>query len=504
MTVQRVVVIGAGMGGLACAARLAAAGRDVVLVEAAAGPGGKLREVMAGGLPSDAGPTVFTMRWVFDELFADCGASFSDQVALTRAHTLASHRWAGADGRVSQLELFASLEQSADAVGNFAGATEAGRFRAFHQRAQQIYHTLEPIYIRGSRPTPLGMFRRAGWRGTPALLRISPFATLWRALGGHFTDPRLRQLFGRYATYCGSSPFQAPATLMLIAHVEQEGLWLVDGGMHRLATAMAQLASACGATLRYGQQVRSIDIAQGRVTGVLLQMPDGSTERLAASQVVFNGDAGALAQGLLGDGARSAAPAPAAAGRSLSALTWNVLTDTGGQALQRHNVLFSNDYTAEFAHLFSGAAPPAHPTVYLCAQDRDPAGRLARPGPERLLALVNAPANSTGAAWSAERTNTCTGAAQAQLARCGLRLAPGLAHATTTTPDDFARLFPGTGGALYGLPSHSWLASFRRPGARSAVAGLYLAGGSAHPGPGVPMATLSGQQAALSVLEDQP
>ena len=118
------------------------------------------------------------------------------------------------------------------------------------------------------------------------MMGISPFTTLWSALGGHFRDPRLRQLFGRYATYCGSSPFSAPATLMLVAHVEQEGVWLVDGGMHRIARALAGLAESKGARFRYGADVARILVENGRTTGVAL----ASGEVLAAGRVVVNAD----------------------------------------------------------------------------------------------------------------------------------------------------------------------------------------------------------------------
>lgn len=487
------VVVGAGVGGLACALALATQGLQVTVIEAAAQPGGKLRPVLLQGQALDAGPTVFTMRWVFDELLDAAGERLQDHLSLRPATTLARHAWREGE----QLDLFADPRRSAEAIGLLAGPAEARRFLAFCARARHIYQALEHPFLRGSRPNPLSLVRRAGWRGLPALARIAPFRSMWAALGDYFHDPRLRQLFGRYATYCGSSPFAAPATLMLVAHVEQDGVWLVDGGMHRLAAVLAGLASRRGVDFRCGTAVDEILVRGGRARGVRL----AGGETLDADAVVFNGDAAALAQGLLGPHARAALPPAAAGQRSLSALTWNLLAPVQQAALLRHNVFFSGDYEAEFRALFGRGELPGDPTIYLCAQDRGDTEGPPPAGHERLLCLVNAPANG-GAPVDEQALARCEQAAFARLARHGLRLAPAGDQALRTTPADFARRFPATGGALYGSASHGWLASFARPGARSRLGGLYLAGGSTHPGPGVPMAALSGRQAAASLLDD--
>ncbi len=180
------------------------------------------------------------MRWVFEEIFADAGAAFADHVTLRPAEILARHAWSARE----RLDLFTDLNRSADAIGDFAGAAEAGRFRDFCDHAARTYATFERSFIRAQRPSPLSLARGAGPRGIADLWRTQPFAMLWDALGAYFHDGRLRQLFGRYATYCGSSPFQATATLMLVAHVEQQGVWLVDGGIYQIATALAPLAAA--------------------------------------------------------------------------------------------------------------------------------------------------------------------------------------------------------------------------------------------------------------------
>ena len=484
---RSVAIVGGGIGGLACAARLAAAGCNVTLCEAAPTLGGKLRQIEVGGHLIDSGPTVLTMRWVFEDLFDACGASLAEALPMTPLAILARHFWP--DG--SKLDLFADRARSADAIGDFAGAPAAQGYRAFCERARRTYEALESSFIRAERPSPLGLVRAAGLTGLPALAAIDPFSTLWKALGRFFADPRLRQLFARYATYCGASPFQAPATLMLVAHVEQEGVWTVTGGISALARAVAALAAGHGATLLTGAPVAEILVAHGRACGV--RLADGDV--IAADRVVLNADHAALAAGLFGAGPSRATPPTRS--RSLSAVTWSILGVASGAELLRHNVFFSGDYPAEFADI-DAKKLPSNPTIYVCAQDRADTAEAPQT-PERLFCIMNAPASSEGGRTDSQAATTSMHTA---IFHAGGHLA--CTASQMTAPEDFARLFPATGGALYGPATHGAMASFRRPGARTAVPGLYLAGGSVHPGPGVPMATLSGMLAARAVLADLP
>ncbi len=492
---RRVVIVGAGMGGLAAAVLLSARGFRVIVLEAADRPGGKMRELHAGGLPIDAGPTVLTMPWAFEQIFDDAGASLSAAVALRRAERIARHAW----GDGSQLDLYSDIERSADAIGCFAGSREAEGYRRFSRRAQAIYETLRDTFIRGPRTGPLGLTARVGLAHIPDLVRISPFTSLWSALEGYFADPRLRQLFGRYATYCGSSPFLAPATLMLVAHVEREGVWLVDGGMARLADALCDLARARGARFRFGRRARRIVVEGGKVAGV--DTDEG--ERISSEAVIWNGDVSALADGSAGpEAARAAAPTPPR-DRSMSALTWAMAAEVQGFPLVRHNVFFCRDTRQEFDDIFGAGRLPRGPTVYVCAQDRDDAGRPGRSsGAERVFCLVNAPARPPESPLTAAEMQSCEQAAFRLLETRGLRIERDPQSIRRTTPEDFAALFPSTRGALYGRATHGWKASFARAGSTTKLPGLYLAGGSVHPGPGIPMAALSGRQAAICVMRD--
>ncbi len=485
----RTVIIGAGVGGLVAALRLAHRGHRVTVLEAAAQPGGKIHTQTVNGAHIDSGPTVFTMRWVFDELLREVGTRLEDHLRLLPLSVLARHFWY--DG--SSLDLFADAERSEAAVADLAGGGEAARFRDFCDRARSVHDTLEAPFMRSQRPGMVELTARLGPRGLAVLSSIGPMRTLWQQMVRQFRDPRLQQLFARYATYCGSSPWQAPATLMLVAQVEMDGVWSVEGGMTALSGMLAHLAAGHGASLRMGCRAQRIDVRQDRVCGVELS----TGEYLPADQVLFNGEAAALREGLLGPAARTAVPAQAPP-RALSALTWAMHAPLSGVALDRHNVFFCPEYQQEFDDIFVHQRLPRLPTVYVCAQDRP--GEVPDGAPERVLALVNAPASGDAPHWRDEDLDTCQATTFSYLNCLGLRLpfaSPGMRR---NSPVDFHRRFPASGGALYGQATHGWTSIFSRPGSRSPVQGLYLAGGSVHPGPGVPMAALSGQLAAEAML----
>jgi 1-hydroxycarotenoid 3,4-desaturase len=491
---SRIAIIGAGVGGLAAALDLTRAGFEVLVLERAMAPGGKLREVEIGGLRMDAGPTVFTLRSVFDQLFADAGESLDQHLKLTAADVLARHAWDSS----THLDLFADLNRSADAIGQFAGAREAHGFVRFVAQAKRTYATLENSFIQASRPSPVDLVRRVGIGGLGDLWNARPFSSLWQSLAGYFSDPRLRQLFGRYATYCGSSPFLAPAVLMLVAHAEQAGVWYIEGGMHRLAETLAALVERRGAKLRYGSEVTKIHAKNGRVSAVEI---DGR-EPIAVDAIVCNADSNALAGGLFGDAASNGVTGTPAARRSLSALTWNLVARTEGFNLAHHSVFFSADYHAEFDDIFRRHRLPTAPTIYLCAQDRRDAAGMRPQQAERLLCLVNAPPTGDTHIFEPAEIASCETRVFSLLEKFGLTVHRRPDAALATSPSDFNSLFPSTGGALYGPASHGWAASFRRAGSRTALPGLYLAGGSTHPGPGLPMAASSGRLAAACVIED--
>ncbi len=486
---DRVAIIGAGVAGLAAAIDLSARSVPVTVFERAASPGGKMRTQTVGGATVDAGPTVLTYREGFEALFSDAGASLGDHLSLTQADILARHAWEASD----QFDLLADPDAAVDEVARFSGDAQARRFRKFQRDGAALYAALEKSFLTNTRPSPPELVLRIALENPAGIAALRPFTSLWNALGDYFPDARLRQLFGRYATYCGASPFAAPATLMMIAHLEQSGVWFVEGGMVRLADAMAALARALGAEIRCGEGVAEVLCEAGRASGVRLE----NGEIIKARAVLANADPDALRAGLLGAAAERAQGSPAGP-RALSAMVWTATGRARGFSLQRHNVVFSSDYRSEFDAIFKQGRMPGEPTVYVCAQDRG-AG-LAPDGPERFLILINAPANGEAHTYASEETEAWLSSTLNRLRHAGLDLT--LSDWRVTAPDGFAARFPGSGGALYGRALHGWRAAFQRPAARTRLAGLYMAGGAAHPGPGVPTSMLSGRTAARSILAD--
>ena len=493
-------IIGAGVGGLAAAISLAAKGYPVQILEQHANIGGKMRAFDVDGVQVPCGPTVFTMPWVFEALFDAAGQSLNQALDLQPLSVLARHAWSAHE----RLDLFADPKASVDAIAAFSGPRQAKAFEGFCAEAKLIHNQLIDPFIRSQRPELWSMMQRLGAKGLLALTGLGPFRTLWSRLGQHFQDQRLHQLFGRYATYCGTSPWQAPATLVLIAHVEMQGVWAISGGMPALAAALASCARRLGVEIRCNAGVRRIHVAQDRLQAI--ELADGET--LATDALIFNGDVRALGHGLLGASVarryRKASQAP----MSLSALTWCLKAESSGFDLSQHNVFFQPDYRSEFDDVLKHHRLPRQATVYLCAPNRlprqvvatDESAKSRTRAAEPMLLLVNAPHDK--GQISHEEISSCQQRVLHMLEQRGLRLSFETTQCRITRPRDFAAHFPGSGGALYGPAANGWMATFAREQARSPIKGLYLAGGSVHPGPGVPMAAMSGVLAAEALMAD--
>jgi 1-hydroxycarotenoid 3,4-desaturase len=489
----RIVIIGAGIAGLAAALRLSGfardTGREVVVLERHATAGGKMRTLPSDAGPVDAGPTVLTMRSVFDALFADAGARLEDHVTLIPQDILARHWWP--DG--SSLDLHASAEANTAAIHAFAGPKAAREFQAFCKRAAQLYTAFDAPMMQAAEPS-LSSLSAYVMRNPSLIPAMAPQSTLADMLARQFSDPRLAQLFGRYATYVGGSPYRSPAILALIWQAEAAGVWCAKGGMHQLAKAIADLATARGVQFQYGAHVARIETAQGHVSAVHL----AGGQVIPAATVVFNGDPRALSTGALGPDMTEVAPATRSTARSLSARVWSFAATPSGPDLAHHNVFFCADPRAEFAALEKGEAPQ-DPTLYICAEDRG----QGTPPPviERFEIIANAPP-VTGPTSTLEDFTVCQTQTFQSLARFGLTFDRHPGPEALTTPQGFNRLFPASTGSLYGQSPHGMMAAFQRPTARTQIRGLYLAGGGTHPGAGVPMATISARHAAAAILSD--
>jgi phytoene desaturase len=386
--VARVVVVGAGLGGLSAAARLAAGGHSVTVLEQADGPGGKLGWYPRDGHAFDTGPSLLTLPDVYRDLFTATGGPLEDAVDLVRLDPAVAYRFA--DG--TSLTVPGSAAAIPPALEDVLGGGAGAQWTALMDRAAAMWRISEEPFLRRPLQGAATLARLA--RSPADVATIAPWQTL-RGLGEqHLRDPRLRMLLDRYATYSGSDPRRAPAVLATVPYAEQSfGSWYVRGGLHRLGLAVAERAAAHGAVLRTGCRVRRVLVEGGRASGV--QLVDG--ERVAADVVVSGADAAALYADLLPEDRRTRATRRdlARATPSLSGVVLLLALRGRTPGLAHHTVLFPEDYDAEFDAVFGAGRfrraprPAADPTVYVSAPD-DPALRPDDDG-ESWFVLVNAP-----------------------------------------------------------------------------------------------------------------
>ncbi|PJF48091.1 MAG: phytoene desaturase [Chloroflexi bacterium] len=487
-----VIVIGAGIGGLSAAIRLAAHGYRVTLLEKLDRPGGKMGEVRAEGFRWDTGPSVITMRHVYEGLFADAGRDLRDYLDLVPLQPITRYFWR--DG--ATIDAVADEEAMCENIRRAFGPRDVDGYRRFMRYTRRLYEVVSGPFLYRQKPT----LRDLASLPVGDVLRIDALRTMHQAIRAHFRDPHLVQLFDRFATYNGSSPYRAPATLNVIAYVEMaQGAWYPRGGIFRLARAWERLASELGVELRYNSPAQEICIASGRACGVRLM----SGETIRADAVVCNVDYTWARETLIPDRARRKdTPEPSCSGFVL------LLGIRGAHdALAHHNIFFTPDYRREFDDIFVRRIAPRDPTLYVCITSKtDP--DHAPPGCENWFVLINAPYLSEAYDWRAEAERYAQHIKGLLVANLG-RIAPlsdaqGLVQVERRlTPLDLQATYGGHQGAIYGFSSNTRTAAFMRPGNRDGTIGrLYFASGSVHPGGGVPLVTLSGIAAAQCVEED--
>ncbi|MEN9935749.1 MAG: hypothetical protein RLZZ387_2328 [Chloroflexota bacterium] len=487
---QPIVVVGGGLGGLSAAIHLAARGRPVTVLEQNERVGGKLNLVEADGFSFDTGPSLLTMPWVLRELLEQGGARLEDELQITPLDPICRYNWL--DG--ASFDAWQTTPRLIQEIERLEPADVAG-FLRFMAYAARIYDAVaEPFLIRPF----TGLRDMLGPKLMTDSLAIDPLRTVDQAVRSFFRSPYLRQVFNRYATYNGSSPFRAPATFNLISYVEfAQGGWHVCGGMYEIARALERVARRLGVEIRTRARVERVVTHGGAARAVRLE----GGEEIAASAVVANVDP-RYVYGRLIPEARAEARRLERLELSYSGFVLMLGVDRIYPQLAHHNIFFAGDYRREFDAIVSKGVPYADPTIYVCAPSVTDT-RVAPPGTTNMFILVNAPAVNPRVDWHGEAA-AYRDLVVRKLERMGLEdIGRHIIVERVMTPADIEERYSAPGGAIYGLASNGPFTAFLRPPQRArSIKGLYFAGGGTHPGGGIPLVLLSGRAAAQHVLHD--
>ncbi len=485
-------MIGAGIGGLATAARLGVKGHDVTVLEQADSVGGKAQSFTRDGFVFDTGPSLLTLPAVYRDLFLKTGSALEENVDLQPVDPGTAYWWP--DGAHVTLPGVGPAA-IANTLGETFGGTAREDWLALMARAADIWEITR-------RP-----FLEAPLSGLPDLMRlakdpkdvktVAPWQSL-RSLGKRYLqDPHLRDLLDRYATYSGSDPRKAPAALATIPYVEQTfGSWHIGGGVHHLADALAQRCLERKVTIELGTDVVSIDLLGGEVSSVTTA--DGRVH--PADIVVANADASHVYTDLVSD-SRTRGPLRGISKATASFSGFVLLLAVKGRTpgISHHNVWFGQDYDAEFDAVFGGQ-PATEPTIYACVPD-DPEMR-PDDAHESWFVLINAPTHGDGKnqfEWTDEFAQSYADQMIELLAARGVDLHDRILWREVVTPADLAHRTRAPGGSIYGTSSNGMRAAFLRPSNKSPIPGLFLVGGSAHPGGGLPLVGMSADIVATQI-----
>ena len=487
----RVVVVGAGVGGLAVAARLAARRHQVTLLEAGDRTGGKLHTWRRDGFAFDTGPSLLTLPAVYRDLFLKTGGPLEDSVELEALDPGCTYKFA--DGTTLAMP-GAGVGLGAEAMGGALGGRARDDWRTLMERAGRMWALTRRPFLEATLTGPRNLLPLA--RNRRALRTIAPWQTL-RGLGrATLTDHRARQVLERCATYAASDPRRTPAALATIAYVEATfGTWHLAGGLRTLGDALRARLDERRVQVRLSTPATRILLSADRVSGVEIE----GGEVLPADVVVANADADTVYGKLLGDQApRAAVRSLSRATPSHSAFVMMLAVRDVTPGLTHSSVWFPRDPDAELDAIFARHPRPVpDPTIHACVPD-DPAMRPD--GAEAWSLHVSAPRHSAGGLrpgtidWDAPGlADSYADRIIARLADRGTDLTARILWRELRTPADLERATGAPGGAIHGTSSNGARAAFLRPSNASSVPGLFLVGGSAHPGGGLPLVGMSAE-----------
>jgi phytoene desaturase len=491
---EEIAVIGAGIGGLCTAARLAKAGHRVTIFEASDRTGGKCRTEWIGRYAFDTGPSLLTLPAVYRDFFQRTGEVMGRVVELEEVNPSFDYRFH--DGKSLQ---FANLsrKKTLEAISQSLGDLSAAEWERVMLRAEAMWDVSREPFVESELKSPISLLKR------PRVLRDLATIAPWKSLRGlKIESPYLSKIMDRYATYSGSDPRSAPAVLSTIAFVEEAfGAWHIKGGIGTLSEKITQRCEKLGVAINLNTFVTEITHQGNKVTGLI-----ANGQHRCFDRIVANTDAQFLYEKLL-PGSRTAKKVAKSLSQSEPSLAGFSLLlglkPSTAPALSHHTILFPEDYDAEFESIFTTKAPVEKPTIYICAPN-DPL-MVKDAGHEAWFVLVNAPRHSKGRDgfdWSdSEFARRYANSIIDQIEARGISIRDRLEVLEIRTPLDLQNSVHAPGGSIYGTSSNGARSAFARAKNRSPIKGLYLVGGSAHPGGGLPLVGLSAEIVANAILE---
>lgn len=474
-------MIGAGLGGLAVSCLLASEGHTVTVFEKNEKPGGKINEITSDGFRFDTGPSLLTMPFILEQLFARCDKKISDFLTIRPVDPIC--RYSYKDG--TAFSCYQNTDKMLEEISRIA-PEDVENYQQFMDYASALYRRTKDAFLFN----PLYGFKDLGNLNIFDFLKIDAFKTVSDRIDNSFQSPYLRQFFKRFATYNGSSPYQAPATLNIIPHVELAlGGFYIEGGIYRLVQALTDLAKSTGVNFAFNTEIQKITSTNDAVTSVVTKEGISHTSDI----VLSNSDASATYLNLLTDSdiplwkkesIRKLEP-------SCSGFVLLLGIDKEYEQLKHHNIFFSSDYQKEFKQIFQDKVMPDDPTIYI-ANTSSSDKTHAPTGGSNLFVLVNAPYLNDRYDWQ-NNENKYTNFILAELEERGLSgLRDAIQYRHSISPVDFEKKYNSNKGSIYGTSSNSKLSAFMRPKNKSKnLDGLYLVGGSTHPGGGIPLVILS-------------
>lgn len=483
---MKAIVIGSGIGGLAIAIRLAARGFDVEIFEKSDRSGGKMNEFRSNGFRFDTGPSLFTLPHLLDELFQLHGKKRSDYLDVKTLEMTCKYFFP--DGM--EIDAWSDQDRFLKEIKNLGFSEKSVSKYLDHQSF--IYKNTSDFFLFHAIHRPAIFIREAAKQNLKALFKMQPFKTMNRANEEAFGKSNLTQLFNRYATYNGSNPYAAPATLNMIAHLEHnEGAYFPTGGMYGIIRALEKLAESTGIKIHHQKCVNQLLTEGSRVTGVI------SESVFNPADIVINDtDISYFYKHILPEPTKLKKLEKLEKSSSALIFYWSMKVRSG---LDVHNILFSKNYPNEFEHLFKHKTFSDDLTIYLFISNKiNPED--APEGHENWFVMVNAP-QTNGQNWEKEIANVRNHIIQKIHDTLKIDVNACLLEEKVLSPTDIERLTSSANGSLYGHSSNSAFAAFlRHPNFSRKYKNLYFVGGSVHPGGGIPLC-LAGAKIVDSLIE---